>query len=140
MLYEFFSRNVGSIFSICFSVYKELFKLKFKFSIICRFRANFPLMSRGLASVGDLVNQMYRIKNQLPNTKLTWQKPKTPIAPNRCYPTFFDQFVRLFNSTKVTFYNYFFSVFSIISELNRWFNFNLVPSFLFTCCTWNNVS
>jgi hypothetical protein len=29
------------------------------------------LTSRGLASVGDLVSQMYRLKNQLPSTKPT---------------------------------------------------------------------
>ncbi|WP_310554383.1 hypothetical protein [Flavobacterium sp.] len=31
----------------------------------------FPLTSRGLASVGDLVSQMYKFKTELPSTKPT---------------------------------------------------------------------
>ena len=32
---------------------------------------NFELTSRGLASVGDLVSRMYRIKTKIPSTKPT---------------------------------------------------------------------
>jgi hypothetical protein len=53
------------------------FKLFMLIVIICKrifFRnvvVKWLVTSRGLASVGDLVSQMYRIKNQLPSTKPT---------------------------------------------------------------------
>ena len=33
--------------------------------------SDLPTTSRGLASVGDLVSQMYKLKTELPNTKPT---------------------------------------------------------------------
>ncbi|OUD28093.1 hypothetical protein FPG92_05255 [Flavobacterium psychrophilum] len=42
------------------------------------------LTSRGLASVGDLVSQMYKLKTNFQVQNQLYSLPKTPIAPNRC--------------------------------------------------------
>ena len=75
----------------------------------------------GLASVGDLVSQMYKLKTELASTKPTLINPKTPIAPNRCC-TFVVFLVTL---VKFSFFFYLRQNFLIMLEniiINRHYN------------------
>ena len=56
-----------------FSLFKETKNFDFYcmfFSAVC-VAQGYHITSRGLASVGDLVSQMYKLKTELPSTKPT---------------------------------------------------------------------